>query len=116
CADAGLDVVTLAADTQARLAAQHAPQTVVAGPVQLMANEPAERFADAVATVAADPGVGAVIAIFVEHIATRADDIAATLAGLELDVPLLTVFMTPSALPAALRTGEHRVPTFRAPE
>ena len=56
-------------------------QSVVAGPVQLVAAESPAGFRAAVEHVAADPAVDAVIAIFVEHIATGADEVAAALAA-----------------------------------
>lgn len=105
CADAGLEVATLSEETQAALRAQLPAQSVVAGPVQLVASETPDQFAAVAEQVAEDPGVNAVIAIFVEHIATRADDVAAALAAADLGVPLLTVFMTPGNLPVVLRRG-----------
>jgi acyl-CoA synthetase (NDP forming) len=79
---------------------------------QLPADVSPDEFAAAVEATAAD----AVIAIYVEHIAIRAEAAAAALARLPLDVPLLAVFMTPDPLPAVLREGERKVPLFRAPE
>lgn len=105
CADAALEAATLTEATQSALAARLPPETVVAGPVQLVASETPDQFAAVAEIVAEDPGVDAVITIFVEHIATRADDVAAALASVALDVPLLTVFMTPGNLPVVLRRG-----------
>lgn len=105
CADASLEVATLSEPTQAALRERLPDQSVVAGPVQLVASETPAQVAAVTELVAADPGVDAVITIFVEHIATRADDVATCLAGLDLDVPLLTVFMTPGNLPVVLRRG-----------
>src|SRR3954471_23812402 len=110
CTDAGLTVASLSAQTQAALDAP-----VVAGPVQLVPEETPERFGAAVACVAADPGVHAVIAIFVEHVAIGAGDAAEALAAADVAKPLLAVFMTPGALPERLRRGRTG-PTFRAPE
>jgi acyl-CoA synthetase (NDP forming)/GNAT superfamily N-acetyltransferase len=90
CADAGLELVT----------------------EQLPAGATPDEFAAAVERVTGD----AVIAIYVEHIAVGADDAAAALAGVAVEVPLLAVFMTPGPLPAVLREGERKVPLFRAPE
>lgn len=124
CADAGLNVANLTEETQAELEERLPPKSVVAGPVQLVAAETATSFAAVAERVAADPCVDAVITIFVEHIATRADDVAAALAALDLPIPLLTVFMTPGEMPPVLRAAGRRasdvsarkVPTFRAPE
>ena len=86
------------------------PASIVAGPVQLVASESPAGFRAAVELVAADPAVDAVIAIFVEHIATGAYEAAAALAAAAPElhaagIPLLTVFMTPGPLPEILREG-----------
>ena len=133
CADAGLGVASLSAETQAALREILPPASVVAGPVQLVAAESPAGFRAAVEHVAADPAVDAVIAIFVEHIATGADEAAAALAAAApalhaAGMPLLAVFMTPGPLPDRAARGADRpprgratrrgvkVPTFRAPE
>jgi acyl-CoA synthetase (NDP forming) len=137
CVDAGLVVASLSAATQDALRAVLPPESIVAGPVQLVASETPAGFRRAVELVAADQAVDAVIAIFVEHIATGAYEAAAALAAAAPDLhaagtPLLTVFMTPGPLPEILREGADRrvagsaesaapragvkVPTFRAPE
>jgi acyl-CoA synthetase (NDP forming) len=133
CVDAGLGVASLSAQTQDALRAVLPPASTVAGPVQLVASETPAGFRGAVELVAADPAVDAVIAIFVEHIATGAYEAAAALAAAAPQLhaagtPLLTVFMTPGPLPEILREGMDRrapaasdapfvkVPTFRAPE
>ena len=125
CVDAGLGVASLGVETQSSLRAVLPPASVVAGPVQLVAAESPAGFRAAVELVAADPAVDAVIAIFVEHIATGADEAAAAFAAAapalhDAGTPLLAVFMTPGPLPTILRQGgvggAIKVPTFRAPE
>ena len=81
CVDAGLGVASLSAETQDALRAVLPPESIVAGPVQLVAAETPAGFRAAVELVAADPAVDAVIAIFVEHIATGAYEAAAALAA-----------------------------------
>ena len=116
CADAGLGVAALSAETQAALREILPPASVVAGPVQLVAAESPAGIRAAVEHVAADPAADAVIAIFVEHIATGAYEMAAALAAAAPDlhaagIPLLTVFMTPGPLPTVLREGAEFDPT-----
>ena len=113
CIDAGLGVASLSGETQAALREALPPQSIVAGPVQLVASETPAGFRRAVELVAADPAVDAVIAIFVEHIATGAYEAAAALAAAAphlhaAGIPLLTVFMTPGPLPEVLREGLDR--------
>ena len=116
CTDSGLNVATLSEETQRALSERLPATSVVAGPVQLVASESPETFAAVAELVAADPGVDAVIAIFVEHIATGADDVAAALAGLSLPIPLLTVFMTPGNLPVDPAPRRDRPPRDRHAE
>ena len=106
CTDAGPERRELSDETQAALRELLPPTSVVAGPVQLVAAESPAGFRAAVEHVAADPAVDAVIAIFVEHIATGADEAAAALAAAApalhaAGTPLLAVFMTPGPLPHA---------------
>ena len=113
CTDAGLGVASLSSSTQAALRAVLPPESVVAGPVQLVASESPAGFRAAVEHVAADPAVDAVIAIFVEHISAGAYEAAAALAAAAPElhaagIPLLAVFMTPGALPPVLREGADR--------
>jgi acyl-CoA synthetase (NDP forming) len=88
----------------------------VAARRQIAPDSPPDEFAGAVAAAAGEPGVDAVIAIYVEHIAVGADDAAAALAGAGVEATLLAVFMTPGDLPGVLREGPGKIPTFRAPE
>ena len=120
CTDAGLTVASLSEETQSALRSFLAPTSVVAGPVQLVAAESPAGFRAAVEHVAADPAVDAVIAIFVEHIATGADEAAAAFAAAapalhEAGTPLLSVFMTPGPLPAVLRGGDAPARRFGDP-
>ena len=118
CADAGSTSRACPGDP-GRAARVLPPTSVVAGPVQLVAAESPAGFRAAVEHVAADPAVDAVIAIFVEHIATGADEVAAALAAAApalhaAGTPLLAVFMTPGALPTVLRGRTARAPTATA--
>src|SRR4051794_14892455 len=80
CEDAGLEVVET---------------------VQVAASASPEGFAAAVSALDVD----AVIAIYVEHIAIAAEQVAQALAGVDVPKPLLAVFMTPGPLPVVLRRG-----------
>ena len=104
CADAGLDVVSLTPQTQAELKRHLSPESVVAGPVQLPVYETPERFRAAVEAVAADPGVHAVIAVFVEYMPTGAEQAGAALSAVEASVRCWPC-STPGPLPDILRRG-----------
>ena len=77
CEAAGLTVEPLAAETQEALAERLRPEASVANAVDMIASATAADYEMVVATVLADPGVDAVITIFVRPLATRAADVAA---------------------------------------
>jgi acetate---CoA ligase (ADP-forming) len=116
CADAcealGSEVPTLATETQVRLRALLPAEASVLNPVDMLAAATAEQFGDAVRIVASDPGVDAVISIFLPPLATRAEDVARSLSQAVMDKPLLAVFMSAHGLPT---TEAGRVPAFALP-
>ena len=122
CADAceaqGLRVPLLAEDTRQRLQALLPAEASVANPIDMIATASAEQYRQVIEVVARDPGVNAVIAVFIQPLATRAEAVAEALVetarDLQRRVPLLAVFMSSQEAPACLR--EARVPTFQFPE
>ncbi len=124
CADAceaeGLEVPALAADTEARLRAFLPPAASVHNPVDMIASATAEHYRDAIWAVAADPGVDALIVIFVPPLVTQPNDVARSLVEAARDVngtkPILTVFMSARGIPDALKTPGVRLPSFAFPE
>ncbi len=110
CADAlaaqGLQVAPLAEGTQRALRDALPVEASVGNPVDMIASASAEDYARVLELVLADPGVDAVVSIFVRPLATRARDVAAAVAATaELPVaaakPLLAVFLGADHPPAA---------------
>ncbi|MFO7252272.1 MAG: GNAT family N-acetyltransferase, partial [Actinomycetes bacterium] len=64
CLQRGLAVPELSPETKLVLRRETSPTTAVANPVALAADAPAERLADAVRTVLADPGIDAVLVVY----------------------------------------------------
>jgi acetyl coenzyme A synthetase (ADP forming)-like protein len=117
CADAceayGLHVPMLADATQSQLRAILPAESSVLNPVDMLAAATAEQFRNAVQAVAADPGVDAVISIFLPPLATRSEDVARSLAQVAVDKPLIAVFMSAHEMPL-LEAGS--VPLYALPE
>jgi len=117
CADAceahGLHVPMLADATQSQLRALLPAESSVLNPVDMLAAATADQFRNAVQAVAADPGVDAVISIFLPPLATRSEDVARSLAQVAVDKPLIAVFMSAHELPL-LEAGT--VPLYTLPE
>jgi acyl-CoA synthetase (NDP forming) len=71
CEAEGLVVAPLAPETTARLRALLPADASVANPVDMLAAASAEQYRAAITLVARDPGVDAVIAIFIQPLATQ---------------------------------------------
>ena len=84
CADAceaeGLTIPTLADETRERLRALFPAEASVANPVDMLASASAEQYRRAINIVALDPGIDAVIAIFIQPLATRLEDVSQAVA------------------------------------
>ena len=64
CIELGLQIPTLAADTQRRIRAAVAPEASVTNPVDMIATATGPQYEVAVRAAAEDPGIDAIIAIF----------------------------------------------------
>ena len=120
CVAEGLEVPVLAEETQRALRAVLPGEASVSNPVDLLASAPAEQYREAIRIVGRDPGVDAVIVIFIPPLVTRAEDVAAALIegarGLDRAQTVLSVFMQARGVPEALRAPEVRIPSFAFPE
>ncbi|MDX6335865.1 MAG: hypothetical protein QOG05_3205, partial [Streptosporangiaceae bacterium] len=103
CVEAGLSVATSSHAAQAELAGILPPGAAPGGPVDTTAAVSAEAFGAALATVAADPGVDAVIALAVP---TAVADLIPALCAARLPVPLAAVMLDqPEAVQVLRGTG-----------
>ena len=121
CAANGLRVEALAAATRQQLAARLSPNASVANPVDMIASASAEDYEHTILAVAADPSVDAVIAIFIQPLATGTEEVAAAVhraatSPRAASVPILGVFMHRGEPPPALAGGGVRVPAYPSPE
>jgi acyl-CoA synthetase (NDP forming) len=85
-----------------------------------VASAPPEHFREAIGAVAADPGIDALIVIFIPPLATKSVDAAEAIVeaarSFKGDKPVLTVFMSSRGVPASLRTADVQIPSFAFPE
>ncbi|HEX5465359.1 MAG TPA: GNAT family N-acetyltransferase [Candidatus Limnocylindrales bacterium] len=120
CEAAGLEVPPLPEATRDRLAAFLPPEAGLRNPVDMIAGATADDYRRAIGILAAEPGIDALVCIFVPPLVTRADDVAAairTAAGeLPRPIPLLSVFMSAHGVPEALRGDGVRIPSYAFPE
>ncbi|MGI8449987.1 MAG: GNAT family N-acetyltransferase, partial [Streptosporangiaceae bacterium] len=102
CVEAGLAVATLSHAAQAQLAGILPPAAALDGPVDTTAAVSAETFGAALATVAGDAGVDAVIALVVT---TAVADLVPALCAARLPVPLAAVMLDQPESVQVLRSG-----------
>ena len=120
CEAEGLVIAPLAPETTARLRALLPAEASVANPVDMLAAATAEQYQKAIEHVARDPGVDAVIAIFIQPLATQLADVAEAIASAacdpDHDKPILAVFMSVNEALAAPTGGSIQVPVYASPE
>ena len=121
CGAAGLHVAPLQEATRRALREWLPAAAAVANPVDMLAAATGRDFRRAIETVAADPGVDAIIAIFIQVLRGRGATAvlrairAATRCAVRMRVPVAAVVMTPGAQIAA-PSGGLEVPVFATPE
>ena len=120
CAADGLELATLAEDTRAALGALLPPEASVANPVDMLASAPAAQYRKAIGVLGRDPGVDALVVIFIPPLVTRAEDVAQAIMvavrDLATPLPVLTVFMQSGGAPPELRSEGTRLPCYEFPE
>ncbi len=120
CAANGLEVPQLSDETQAALREFLPDSAGVTNPVDMIASATGEDYGRAIATLGADPGIDALIVIYIPPIEAGAADVARHLVdgieGLGRRIPVLSCFMSARGLPEALRAPGVRIPSFTFPE
>jgi acetyl coenzyme A synthetase (ADP forming)-like protein len=119
CESAGLELPTLAPETQEALRAVLPVEASVANPVDMLGSATATAYRAALPPVLADPGVDAAIVLFVPPVAVDEDEVGAAIsqgaAGAGNEKPVLCSFVSARGAPASLRSAA-RVPAFAYPE
>ncbi len=121
CADAceanGLQLPTLAENTQAMMRAILPAEASVANPVDMLASSPAESYGRVLQLMLDDPTIDSVVVLFIPPLVTEASDVAeALLAACTAPTkPVLTCFVGAKGVPDALR-GAVSIPSYRYPE
>ena len=124
CADTceanGLAVTELGADTVHELRSFLPVASSVSNPVDMIASASAEDYGRAIRVVAGDPGIDALIVLYIPPLEAAAPEVARQLVGAvaEVDgrIPILSCFMSARGLPDVLRAPGSRIPSYRYPE
>jgi acetate---CoA ligase (ADP-forming) len=116
---AGLRVEPLTQDTRRALADHLPPAAALTNPVDMLAAATSADFRRTIETVAADPGVDAIIAIFLQALPGRGAGRvlrAIRTAARRTDVPVLAVLMTAQPASAARDVEHNQLPIYATPE
>jgi acetyl coenzyme A synthetase (ADP forming)-like protein len=124
CADAcvadGLEIAALSEGTRDALRALLPQEASVGNPVDMLASAPAEQYRKAIAILGRDPGVDALVVIFIPPLVTRAEDAARAIVDGARELsgakPVLTVFMQSRGAPPELQAAGVRLPSYVFPE
>ena len=120
CEARGLVVSELSAETVAELRSFLPPAAGVANPVDMIASATGEDYGRAIRAVAADPGVDALVVLYIPPLEDDAPGVAHSMVeaigSLERRIPVLTCFMSARGLPAALSAPGVQIPSFAFPE
>ena len=124
CADTceanGLHVAPLSQDTAESLRSFLPAEATITDPIDMIASATAEDYRHAIEVVAADPGIDAMIVIYIPPQATRAAEIGHAIAeAIEAvggRIPVATTWMSTKGLPVELQKAGLRIPSFAFPE
>jgi acetyl coenzyme A synthetase (ADP forming)-like protein len=127
CSGAGLEVPELSEELQRELRRLVARDASVRNPIDLVAAATADQYEAALRLILEDPGIDAVLALFVPPLVTRAADVARAIAAAARAAagtdgaaakPIVACFLGRAGVPEELRgdARERTIPSFAFPE
>jgi len=120
CDAAGLELPELADETRKALAAVLPSEASMANPVDLLGSATGETYVQVLPHLLRDPGIDAVIVLFVPPVVAGAEEVAAALReALEREAsekPVLAVVVSADGTPKSLREASSPAATFAYPE
>ena len=119
CEAAGLELPPLSAGTRATLAELLPAEASLANPVDMLGSATGETYAGVLPVLLADPGLDALVVLFVPAATVGAAEVAATIAAAaaanDTGKPVLAVVMSEEGIPPGLRNAAG-VASFAYPE
>ena len=121
CAGAGLELPQLAEETREQLAALLPREASLANPIDMLGSAVGSTYEGVIPHLIADPGIDAVIVLFVPPVVAGAEEVAeavarAVRANPQADKPLLAAFISAGGVPASLVEADPPIATFDFPE
>ncbi|MGZ4138113.1 MAG: acetate--CoA ligase family protein, partial [Actinomycetota bacterium] len=118
CEGAGLDLPTPSEETRRALSEVMPIEGSTANPIDMLGSATAKTFADVMPIILADPGIDALVALFVPTVGVSEEDVGAAISRAAADAPdkpVLCAFLSAKGAPASLRSAAS-VPFFSYPE
>ncbi len=118
CEAAGLELPTPGDETRTALAEVMPSEGSTANPIDLLGSANAKTFGAALPIVLRDPGIDAVVTLFVPTVGVDEDEVGAAISAAAADAgdkPVLCAFLSAKGAPASLRSVAP-VPSFAYPE
>ena len=119
CEAAGLELPPLSEETVCAIAPLLPDEASLANPVDMLGSASDRGYDGVLRSILADPGVDAVIVLFVPTVNATADAVARAIARSSVETnsgkPVLAVVMSADGVPSSLR-AEHAVAAFGYPE
>jgi acetate---CoA ligase (ADP-forming) len=121
CSGAGLELPPLSAETRAKLAEFLPLEASLANPVDMLGSAVGATYEAVLPHVLADPGIDAVIVLFVPPVVAGAEEVAeAVVRGVrsvpDTGKPVLAAFISDEGIPASLLRSGSGVAAFEYPE
>jgi acetyl coenzyme A synthetase (ADP forming)-like protein len=121
CAGAGLELPHLAEETREKLASVLPREASLANPIDMLGSAVGSTYEEAIPHVLADPGIDALIVLFVPPVVAGAEEVAeAVVRGVRavpaLEKPVLAAFISAGGVPASLVASDPPIATFDFPE
>ena len=117
CEAAGLELPTPNEETRRALREVMPVEGSTANPIDMLGSATAKTFADVLPLVLADPGIDALVVLFVPTVGISEEDVGAAIsrAAAATEKPVLCAFLSAKGAPASLRSAAP-VPFFSYPE
>ncbi len=125
CADAcsavGLELPSLSEETRQALAAVLPREASLANPIDMLGSAVGSTYQTVIPRVLADPGIDALIVLFVPPVVADAEEVAAAVvqgvqAAPETGKPVLAAFVSAAGIPQSLLEADPPIATFEYPE
>jgi acetyl coenzyme A synthetase (ADP forming)-like protein len=120
CAGAGLELPQPSEETRAGLSAVLPREASLANPIDMLGSAVGATYEAAIPHVLADPGIDALIVLFVPPVVAGAEEVAeAVVRGVHSapsDKPVLAAFIAAAGVPSSLVAADPPIATFDFPE